>query len=387
MSAEGLFRTTFGGVPSGVWSAPGRVNLIGEHTDYTGGLVLPFAIDQRAWLAASPIAQPVIRLVSAQRPGGIVEIPLDLLAAGGSAISGWPAYVAGAVWAVRQHAPGENPGLELALDSTVPAGAGLSSSAAVECAVALAYSELTGRALRADQIARIAQRAENDFVGVPCGLMDQMASATCRPGHVLFFDVGNDTVQHIPFAPQTAGLGVLVLDTRAHHSLADGEYAARRESCERATRALGLASLRDIDDLPAALTALRSQPDGELLARRVRHVVAENLRVEQVVRALSKPQPDWPAIGLDMVASHRSLRDDYDVSSPELNTAVDAATAAGAVGARMTGGGFGGSAIALVPTDGVDEVTIAVHHAFAAKGFAAPVVMPVQPAGGARREA
>ncbi len=396
MSAADLFTATFGRAPDGLWSAPGRVNLIGEHTDYNNGLVLPFAIDARATIAAARIDEPVIRLVSAQRPGGIVEAPLSVLAPGSATAAGWPAYLFGAIWAVAE-AGIEVPGAEIALDSTVPAGAGLSSSAAVECAAALAISSLAEVHLVKSDLAKVCQRAENAFVGVPSGLMDQMASACCRAGHLLFFDVGAGSTEHIPFDPTAAALQVLVIDTKVHHSLADGEYGKRRASCEQAAAILGLDSLRDIDNAGAALAVLATAPglpgaDREVLVRRVQHVLSENTRVQRVVdrlrsgSATDRPEAGVAGIGEDLTASHRSLRDDYDVSCTELDTAVDAALAAGALGARMTGGGFGGSAIALVPTDAASEVTAAVETAFAAARFTRPEIRPVLPADGARQD-
>ena len=271
-------------------------------------------------------------------------------------------------------------GADLAVDSTVPVGAGLSSSAALECAVGLALSSLFDLDPTMPELARLAQRAENDYVGMPCGLMDQMASATCRAGQVLFFDVGQDTTENIPFDPSSAGLAALVIDTRAHHALADGEYAKRRASCEQAAHELGLNSLRDIEfeDLPAALDRLTD----DVLRRRVRHIVTENRRVQNVVEALRSFGP--AAIGPDMTASHLSLRDDFEVSCAELDLAVQAALEAGAIGARMTGGGFGGSVITLVGQDDVQRLTDSVIAAFTAKGLTRPVIRPVSPAAGAR---
>ena len=272
--------------------------------------------------------------------------------------------------------------VDLALHSSVPVGAGLSSSAAVECAVALAVSTLGGVEIALPELARIAQHAENDFVGVPCGLMDQMASACCREGHALFFDVGADHVEQIPFDPAADGLTVQVIDTRAHHSLADGEYAKRRADCERAAAILGVGSLSEIT--PADLDEALARLDDDTLRRRVRHVATENERVRRVVELLRTGHLD--RIGPDLTASHVSLRDDFEVSAVELDVAVDAALAAGAIGARMTGGGFGGSAIALVPSEGAAAVAASVREAFARNDFRRPEIRPVSPADGARRD-
>jgi galactokinase len=381
MSARKLFQSSYSRVPEGVYSAPGRVNLIGEHTDYTGGLVLPFAIDARADMAAARNEENTIRVVSAQRPGPAQSITLADLSPGTAAAGSWAGYVFGAVWALRRagHPVG---GFDLALDSGVPSGAGLSSSAAVECVTVLAAATLSGVKLDALEVARLAQLAENDFVGVPCGPMDQTASAAARAGSVLLFDTRAGTVEHIPFDPAAAGLAVLVLDTTVAHSLADGEYGKRRAACEKATETLGVASLREVTltELPAALARLG---DDEL-RKRVRHVVTENARVAATVTLLRRGHPG--DIGPVLTASHHSLRDDYEVSSPELDQAVESALDAGAHGARMTGGGFGGSVIALVPTGRVDTVTRRVAADFAAHGFDPPIPRVVEPADGARRD-
>lgn len=372
MTAGQLFLERFGAAPAVVASAPGRVNLIGEHTDYNGGLVLPFAIDSRATVAASPRRDGRFRVVSAQRPDEPVET-------GDAPVSGWAGYVVGAAWALsrRGHQVG---GFDLAVDSTVPAGAGLSSSAALECAATLAMTAIAGHELAPAELARTAQLAENEYVGVPCGLMDQMAAAACRAGSVLFFDVGADRVTHIPFDPAAHGLAALVVDTRAHHSLADGEYAHRRATCERAAADLGVGTLREITGLTSALTVLTDP----VARKRVRHVVTENERVRRTVAALAAGRV--AEIGPELLASHVSLRDDFEVSCAELDVAVDVAMAAGAIGARLTGGGFGGSTINLVPVAALDTVTAAVREAFAARGFHQPVFHQVNPAGGARLE-
>jgi len=381
MTAWTFFRRTLGGEPSGLFSAPGRVNLIGEHTDYNNGLVLPFAIDSRAEVAASRTAGSTVRVVSMQRRGEPIEYSVDDLRPGSAAAQGWAAYVFGVVWAMRE-AGHRMAGFDLALDSAVPSGAGLSSSAAVECVTALAVSTLSGIELPRSELARIAQRAENDYVGVPCGLMDQTASTSARAGHLLFFDVGLDRIEHIPFDPAAHGLVVLVIDTRVHHALGDGGYAERRASCEAAAAELGVASLRDVQDRPveAVLAALSD----DLLRRRVRHILTENTRVLRVVELLRHGYV--AEIGVELSASHASMRDDYQISCAELDVAVESAMAAGALGARMTGGGFGGSAVALVPVQQQTQVADAVVDAFAARGFEPPVVRPVAPSAGARRE-
>jgi galactokinase len=379
MTAPDLFAASYARHPEGVYAAPGRVNLIGEHTDYSGGLVLPFAIDATAKLAVGRNDDDIIRVVSAQRPGPIQQFTGDDILPGSAASRNWAGYLLGAVWALRTagHRIG---GLDLALDSQVPSGAGLSSSAAVECVTTLAASAISGITLEPMEIAGIALKAENDFVGVPCGPMDQTASAAATAGNVLLFDTRSGKIEDIPFDPGTAGFSLLVVDTRVAHSLADGDYGKRRAACDEATDILHVNSLRDItvEELPAALDKL----DNELLARRVRHVVTENDRVSTTVGLLRRGQ--IAAVGELLTTSHRSLQHDYEVSCPELDLAVDTCLAAGATGARMTGGGFGGSTIALVPTPLLGSVTRAVMYAFQQRGFAEPVPRIVNPSDGAR---
>ena len=379
--ADTLFAASYGRSPRGTFSAPGRVNLIGEHTDYSGGLVLPFAIDARARVAAAPNNDNVFRLVSAQRPDAVQVFPANDLDPNSAAARTWAGYLLGAIWALRDNGYTVG-GFDLALDSDVPSGAGLSSSAAVECATTLAAADLSGIRLDPLDIARCALRAENDFVGVPCGPMDQTASAAARAGAVLLFDTRSGYIEHIPFEPAAHGYTMLVIDTRVAHSLADGEYGRRRAACETAVEILGIDSLRDLTtaDLPVVLDLLGS----EVLARRIRHVVTENGRVAATVGLLL--EENLGAVGDLLTASHRSLQHDYEVSCAELDLAVDTCLDAGAVGARMTGGGFGGSAIALVPSALTDHVTRAVTSAFERHGFTEPVARVVSPSDGARSD-
>ncbi len=372
------FRDLTGRDPAGVWAAPGRVNVIGEHTDYNDGFVLPMAIDRRVVVAAAPRPDPVLRLRSLQQPDP-VEVDLDGLAPG--SVQSWAAYPAGMAWAYREAGLPVG-GADLVLDGAVPVGSGLSSSAALECAAGLALAGVYGLDLAPGELARLAKRDENEFVGVPSGAMDQLASAHGRAGHVLFIDIRDLTVRPEPFDPEAAGLRLLVLDTRVQHRLADGAYADRRATCESAARTLGVRTLREVTatGLQSALGRLDPVP-----ARRVRHVVTENARVLDVVAALGAGR--ITEIGPLLTASHASLRDDFEVSCAELDAAVDAALAAGALGARMTGGGFGGCAIALVPADRADAVGAAVTEAFAAAGFGRPEVFPAVASDGARRVA
>ncbi|AUY47729.1 galactokinase [Streptomyces sp. CB01881] len=371
------FQGLYGHTPDGEWAAPGRVNLIGEHTDYNDGFVLPIALPQAARVQARRRDDGLLRLHSTRSDGPPVELDVAALAPG--AVPGWAAYPAGVVWTLGRagHPVG---GADLLVDSDVPSGAGLSSSAALECAVATAYRDLYRLDLDNQQLALIAQRAENEFAGVPCGMMDQMASMVCRAGAALHLDTRDLAVRHVPFDPAAAGLTLLVIDTRVKHDLGDGAYAALRAGCERAAALLGLPALRDLPaaDLGDALAGL---PDE--LRPLVRHVVTENDRVREAVALLDGGDP--AALGPVLTAGHASLRDDFRVSCAETDLAVEAAVAAGALGARMTGGGFGGSVIALAPDGAAAAVTTAVTRAFAEAGHTAPLVFPTAPAAGAHR--
>ena len=353
--------------------APGRVNLIGEHTDYNDGFVLPIALDLTTMAAVSVRDDGIARVFSTSAPD-VAQIDVAAIAPG--AVSGWSAYVFGVLWALRELGM-TVPGLDIAIDSNVPTGAGLSSSAALEGAVALAIAELTGAGVDRSALAQACRRAENEVVGAPTGVMDQMAALCGRAGHALFLDCRTLAIEQVPLDLGAAGLSLLVLDTRAKHALVQGAYAERRASCEQAARRLGVPALRD-----ATLEQVEAELDG-VVARRARHIVTENARVLQVVKRLDAGEP--AAIGFLLDASHVSMRDDFEISSPELDVAVDAAQAAGALGARMTGGGFGGSAIALTPVPNVPAVRLAVTNAFRDAGYAAPEIFEVEPSAGARR--
>jgi galactokinase len=372
------FAETFGGKPEGRWWAPGRVNLIGEHTDYNDGFVLPLALEQGVAAAARLADGPVLRVHSAQL-GATVEVPLATIAPGVPA--GWAGYVAGVAWALRE-AGHEVPGLDVVVDGDIPVGAGLSSSAALECAVAVAWNDLGGLALSLDDLAAAARRAENDVVGAPTGVMDQMASLHGRAGHLVFLDTRSLAVEPVPFDPPSAGLALLVIDSKAPHALVEGEYAERRRSCEKAAAILGVRALRDVplDGLDEALARLGD----ELLQKRVRHIVTENARVLEVVAGL-RAGDDPRTIGPALTASHASMRDDFEITVPEIDTAAAAALDAGAHGARMTGGGFGGCVLALVEADAVEAVVRSVEAAYDAAGFRPPVAFVATAAGGARR--
>jgi galactokinase len=380
-SAEHLFAEYYGRRPVGVWSAPGRVNLIGEHTDYNDGFVFPFAIDRRTTVAVGDRDDRVVRVASTFSPD-VIEVHLDELTP--DAVSGWAAYPLGVVWAFGEHGAdlAHARGVDLHIDSDVPVGAGLSSSAAIECAVALALDEHWALGFDRPTLAKVGQLAENRVVGAPTGIMDQSASLLGEADSGVFLDCRSLDADVIPLGFAQAGLSLLVIDTRVSHSHATGGYAARRASCEAGARALGVESLRwvDVDDLDRA----RGLLDDETF-RRVRHVVTENQRVLDTVRTLREQGPG--AIGPLLDASHVSMRDDFEISVPELDLAVETAQTNGAIGARMTGGGFGGAAIALVADDLVPVIAGAVREAFAERGHREPAIFTVHAAQGARRDA
>ncbi|GAA2589884.1 MULTISPECIES: galactokinase [Streptomyces] len=373
------FRELYGADAEGVWAAPGRVNLIGEHTDYNDGFVMPFALPHQAVAAVSRRDDGILRLHSADVAAGPVELRVADLAPGSD--TSWTAYPSGVVWALRE-AGHELTGADVHLASTVPSGAGLSSSAALEVVVALALNDLYSLGLRGWQLARLCQRAENVYVGAPVGIMDQTASACCEAGHALFLDTRDLSQRQIPLDLAAEGMRLLVVDTRVKHSHSEGEYGKRRAGCEKGAALLGVDALRDVPyaGLDAALERLG---DEEEVRRLVRHVVTEDERVERVVSLLESG--DTRATGPVLVEGHASLRDDFRISCPELDLVVDTALDSGALGARMTGGGFGGSAIVLVEAGDVDAVTKAVEDAFAAAGLKTPRVFEAVPSAGARR--
>ena len=350
------------------WRAPGRVNLIGEHTDYNDGFCLPLAIPYGCTAIVSPLAEPVLEVVSAQQEAPVEIALADLRPGVLSDEDGWAGYAAGVAWALAERGH-RLPGLSITVDGDVPLGAGLSSSAALECSVAAALDDQLGLGLDRSELVALARQAENDFVGAPTGGMDQLASVFGEPDRALLFDMRTLAVEPVPFDPGAAGLSLLVIDTRARHRLTDSSYGQRRADCRQAARLLGVPALRDVD-LEALPEALDRLPD-ETLRRRARHVITENDRTLACADLLRTGQ--LSRIGSLLNASHASMRDDFEITVAEVDLAVEVLLAFGALGARMTGGGFGGCVIALMDPAQARAGTLAVQAAFAGRGYAEPV--------------
>jgi len=370
-SIEEKFLQTFGDEPDLIAAAPGRVNLIGEHIDYSEGFVLPFAIKDRTTAAIRKRDDSTVRIASAQRRNKIVTVDINNVKPG---LKGeWERYALGVLWSM-----GVKTGVDLLIDGHVPLGAGLSSSAALECSVATAVNHLFDMGFSLEDLARLTQKAENQYVGVPCGIMDQSVSLMATVGSALLLDCRDLSTRNIPFDVASSGLELLIIDTQAHHALTDGGYAERRASCESVAAKLGIKSMRELtmDQLEAGKAQL-----SQVEYVRARHAVSEMKRVLDCVEALSSS--DFIKVGQLINQSHVSLRDDYSVSCPELDTAVDASLAAGALGSRMVGGGFGGSAIALIEASKTSETIHAVEKAFAEKKFKAPRFFTSLPSQGA----
>lgn len=362
------FSNAFGYEPTGVWQSPGRVNLIGEHTDYNFGFVLPMAIN-RATYAAVKLREDGIARVGSTFTNDLVELPAGELATA----SGWSAYPLGVA-----HVLGAKTGFDLFIGSDVPVGAGLSSSAAIECAVGVALNELWELGFSRPELARFGQRAENEVVGAPTGIMDQSASLLGKSDHAVFLDCQSLEARNVKLGFDERGLELVIIDTRVAHRLVDGGYAERRAACELGARTLGVTSLRELG--PGNLIRAQELLD-DVTFRRVRHVVTENARVLEFIESLD----DDEAIGRLMHESHASMRDDFEISVDELDTAVETAIRHGAVGARMTGGGFGGAAIALTPAERISELTNSVYAEFEILGYDRPNIFTVTAADGGSR--
>ena len=369
------FRDRYGYDAQDVWSAPGRANLIGEHTDYNNGFVLPFGIDRRTYVALATRDDLICR-VSSSFSSEIVEIelqeakPVNL---------DWALYPLGVAWVMREH---QQSGFDVFIDSDVPIGAGLSSSAAVECSMALALNDIWGAGKSPVELALIGQRAENAVVGAPTGIMDQTASMLARADGAVLIDCKTLETSQIDLGLDEQDLIVAVMDTRVSHRHSDGGYRSRRDSCEKGAEIMGVESLRELE--VSDLEVAKKKMD-DVTFRRVRHIVTENHRVLQTVSALADARMD--EFGELLLASHASMRDDFEISIPELDLAVKTAMAVGAVGSRMTGGGFGGAAIAVIHKAKLKVLEDAVTAAFAADGYAEPRVFAVTPSQGARKEA
>jgi galactokinase len=359
--AARAFVERFGAEPEVVTSAPGRVNMIGEHTDYNGGFVLPCAIDRRIAVAASRSSDG----------GELYSADFDEARTGDEKDGSWADYPRGVAWAMREFGREVEP-FRAAFAGDVPRGSGLSSSAAIEAATVLALAELSGISLDRKEAAVMCRRAENDYVGVQTGIMDQYASLLCESGHALLIDCRTLDAERVPLDLSEPGLTLLVCDTCVERGLASTGYNERREQCERAARELGVEELRDA-----------SEEDLEVLSgvelKRARHVVLENARVVEAVDALRSG--NYAKFGRLMYASHVSLRDDYEVSTRELDTFVELAEEAGAPGARLTGAGFGGCAIALAPD--AAALSGSVRREFAGRGFDEPDFYEFLPSSGA----
>ncbi|NDH37924.1 MAG: galactokinase [Actinobacteria bacterium] len=368
------FAKLFGLNPDLVSSAPGRVNLIGEHIDYSDGFVLPFAIQARTYCALRIRSDERIRVATNQHKRDIFESSISELKTQTGPV--WSRYILGVLWAL-----GIKVGVEILVDSEVPSGAGLSSSAALECSVAIALNHHLELGRSLTELARITQRAENEYVGVPCGIMDQSISLMGRAGHALLLDCRDLSTRQIKVDFESHDLKLLIVDTRAHHALVDGGYAERRAQCESVAKALGVRAMRDLSlgELEAARTRL---PDVNY--KRARHAVTEISRVLEAVKVLEAD--DFSNFGDLLTKSHQSLRDDYNVSCPELDLAVDTALNLGALGARMVGGGFGGSAIALIRSDDAAKVALGIEQALEKRGFSSPRFFDSLPGDGARVE-
>ena len=372
MSAlENTFQELFGRKAEVLAEAPGRVNLIGEHIDYSEGFVLPFAIADRTYAAIARNTDGLVRIASQQRKNRIFTIDIKDVKPGSA--GDWEKYVLGVIWTL-----GISSGVDILVDGTVPSGAGLSSSAALECSVAVGLNSLFGLGKSLEDLARATQKAENDYVGMPCGIMDQSVSLMGREGSALLLDCRDLSTESVPFDVASAGLELLIIDTQAHHALVDGGYAERRASCESVAAKFAIPSMRH---LTMDLLNARKSEITETEYIRARHAVTEIQRVKDAVAALKSS--DFTTLGRLINESHFSLRDDYTVSCPELDVAVDASLQAGALGSRMVGGGFGGSAIALIKADQIESVKESIKTAYAAKGFKAPRFFTSLPSAGA----
>ena len=371
------FVKAFGREPSWIAAAPGRVNIIGEHTDYNDGFVFPMAIERYTVIAAAPNNLPGITLRSAAGQGvAAIDLGRPLKPGPRGAWSNYPAGVI-AGFIARNIVPA---GFDAVIHSTVPLGGGLSSSASLEVATATLLEAVTGAKLDPVEKALLCQKAEHDYAGMPCGIMDQFISTLGQKDHVLLLDCRSRRTELVPFTDST--MAILITNTNVKHELTGSEYPTRRRQCEAAALALGVPSLRDATG--ELLERSRGKLD-EVVYRRARHVIGEIARTPLAAAAIRRG--DWAEAGTAMYASHASLRDDYEVSCSELDTVVDIARAigpsGGVFGCRMTGGGFGGCAVALVKTGSVDAVVATLGRQYEAATGIAPTMFVSRPAQGA----
>ena len=412
-----IFEERFGGAPDGVWSAPGRVNIIGDHTDYAGGIALPAALPHRTYVALRRRKDNEIHLYSTHTtPEDDADSPNALAIPMGGWVydleafnqdekpTGWGAYVAGVAWALFQLTDGPDwgkMGFDAVVDSYVPVGSSLSSSAALEAAVAVALDDVWKLGLGDSSAGRLTlagacQMAENDVVGVPSGGLDQTAALLSAPGHAVMLDFSATPASAalVPFNLEDAGLTLLIIDSRAPRQLADGQYAARREAVDKAAEHLEVKHLREIPfhEMEEALERLSAHDNEGVIRRRARHVVTENARAAAFIDVVRHGLGSGGVVNRDAAAlagalldaSHHSLRDDHEVTVRETDLAAATARASGAYGARMTGGGFGGAVIALVNSRDVEPIAEAVAAGFDAVGLRAPaflIASPSAPAG------
>jgi galactokinase len=372
-----FFARCFGHPPRWIAAAPGRVNLIGEHTDYNDGFVLPMAIEQCTVIAADTNGSREVILHSVTT-GETARFSLRQTLQRGE--PAWSNYVRG-VLAGFQRRHKKLPGLEAVIDSDLPYGGGLASSAALEVATATIAELMVGRPLESLEKALLCQRAEHEFAGVPCGIMDQFTSILGQKDRALLLDCRATTMTPVAMTDPT--VTVLIVNTNVRHKLAESKYAERRSQCEDAASRLGASTLRDatIEGLQAAST--RMEP---VVFRRARHVITENARTLQAAQAIG--ESDWPKVGRLMYESHASLRDDYEVSCAELDTIVriaeEIAEAGGMLGCRMTGAGFGGCAVSLVRTEAVPRIRRKIDHDYERKAGRQAIIFASRPADGAR---
>ncbi len=376
--AKQAFSDRFGSAPQCVTAAPGRVNLIGEHTDYNDGFVLPMAIERQTVVAASKRADDAstARLYSATMDD-TVELPI---VADGVELPTWAKYARGVIDAYRG-AGVEVPAFDAVIDSTVPLGGGLSSSAALEVSLALAIETLAGVSLDGTKRALLCQQAEHQGAGVPCGIMDQFSSALCQADHLMLLDCRSQQPEMAPFT--NPDVTVLIINSNVKHELTGGEYAERRQQCEEAVASLGLTALRDIT--PAELAARESEVS-PLAFKRARHIVAAIERPGRLARALA--ESDWDTAGELMYDSHRTMRDDFEISVPEIDKLVELAQEigpeGGVIGSRMTGGGFGGCTVTLVKTEKAAEVAEKIAAGYEDATGIKPTCFTTRPGEGGR---